>query len=214
LHIWNAMTRHDPSHVASVAEIADRCRSAVLGFFAGVVDGWDKRKLAQWLTGAYSEAVIATSIDASDDDGTPAEKIDDGGERLLSHDRIRELLEQTREECVDLVLALSDPRRAEHFGFYALVAGLVTQVEDAAGHPAWAPVAWRRMTLMDRVLSLVAADYLTRSAEYERELFVCPRCDSVSFDAGARANCACRSCRRPSGMMRAHRDSSTGLLAS
>jgi hypothetical protein len=43
------------------------------------------------------------------------------------------------------------------------------------------------MRLTDRVLSLVAADYLLRSEDYEQALFTCSACGLVAFDARAKA---------------------------
>ena len=51
------------------------------------------------------------------------------------------------------------------------------------GAQGWVPVAQPRMRLTDRVLSLVAADYLFRSHDYERALFTCCVCGLTAFDA-------------------------------
>jgi hypothetical protein len=43
------------------------------------------------------------------------------------------------------------------------------------------------MRLADRVLSLIAADYLLRADEYEAALFTCSLCGRVGFDAEGKA---------------------------
>jgi hypothetical protein len=52
--------------------------------------------------------------------------------------------------------------------------------------------------LADRVLSLVAADYLARPTDYDTDLSVCMTCKTVEFDAVSRARGICH--RHGSGM--------------
>ena len=54
------------------------------------------------------------------------------------------------------------------------------------------PVAQPRMRLTDRVLSLVAADYLLRSEDYETALFTCSACGLTAFDAARAQLGVCR----------------------
>jgi hypothetical protein len=178
-------------------ELADACRSAALGFLTGVAEGWDKKDLAEWL-GVY-QSIAVRSEDAS---ACLGRRVPPAGRPVrLDAGRIERLLSDTREEAVDVVLALTDPQRGIHFGFYAVIAGLVTNYVDPHGNTAWAPVDLPRMSLLDRLLSLFAVDYLLRPAEYERSLRICRRCDAVHFEAregGLGRDAACWRCGRDS----------------
>jgi hypothetical protein len=48
------------------------------------------------------------------------------------------------------------------------------------------------MRLTDRVLSLIAADYLLRSEDYETALFTCSACGITAFDAARVETGVCR----------------------
>jgi hypothetical protein len=54
------------------------------------------------------------------------------------------------------------------------------------------PRARPRMTLVDRVLSLIAVDAFTRPEDFEHSLFVCDRCHQPVFDVAARPLGICR----------------------
>lgn len=184
-----------PQPVArTIEELADACRSIALGFVAGVAQGWDKRRLVDWLD-SYASVVVASAGDGQIRHGRPTGSV--------SATRLDALLAEVRDEVVDVVLALHDPERGLHFGFYAVVSGLVTAHTDPTGAVGWAPVSMPRMSLLDRVLSLVAVDYLVRPREYETRLVVCPRCDGVEMhdhgSEGADSPC-CRACLRRSGI--------------
>ena len=59
-------------------------------------------------------------------------------------------------------------------------AGLVMGVSDDQGGLGYAPVHRMRMRLVDRLVSLFIADFLTRPGDYD-SLLVCASCDEVSF---------------------------------
>ncbi|HEY6460430.1 MAG TPA: hypothetical protein VIY73_09770, partial [Polyangiaceae bacterium] len=104
------------------------------------------------------------------------------------------LLAKTRLEVSLGLLRARDPADGVGFGYSALAAGHVYRCQDAEGAPGWVPVAQPRMRLADRVLSLVAADYLLRSEDYETALYTCSACGLTEFDAS----------RAPVGVCRAH----------
>jgi len=168
---------------ANAVGVADACRSAALGFFAGVAEGWSKRDLAEWL-GVYQVIAVRSvgSLTASAPDACPAR---------LDEARVRRLMSAVREDAVDIVLALTDPARGVHFGCYAVAAGLVTTYLDQQGTEAWAPVDLPRMRLLDRVRSLIAVDYLLRPLDFRSVVRVCRRCDGVFFDNGRHERAGC-----------------------
>lgn len=159
---------------ARLASFADGCRAAALDFVNRVSLRADKAALADWLRGAYRTHVVSlgsarpTRVEAS---GVLPATL----ERVLSNARGEILRELERAR---------DPIEGVAFGYSALAAGSLYRCRDADGREGWIPVALPRMRLVDRVLSLVAADQLLRSDDYETALFECSRCGALVFDAG------------------------------
>jgi hypothetical protein len=159
---------------ARFATFAEGCRAAVLDFVNRVSLRPDKAMLAEWLRGPYRAHVAAIAP-------TRTRRIETSP---LVPGALEKLLVRVRGEVVEALRLSRDPSEGVAFGYSALAAGLVYRARDAAGADGWVPVAQPRMRLVDRVLSLVAADYLLRSDDYENALFECARCDSVAFDRG------------------------------
>jgi hypothetical protein len=172
--------------------VAGECRDAALAFVTGVSSGWDKLDLVLWLTGPYAVATRHAGR----------------GERVADLDADAEVDDEWVESLVgevrgDLLASLEE---ASHdggmLGFVeaSVDANHVRRALDADGLEVWVPVDMSRMRLLDRVRTLFAADYLNDAALYE-ELFVCPRCESVVFDEGARRVGFCGAHRRVSGIV-------------
>ncbi len=156
-----------------VASFADGCRTATLDFVNRVSVRPDKAALADWLAGAYRTHVV--SLGASTTRRLDAAAVLPGAlERVLSRTRQAVLRELERAK---------DPIEGVAFGYSALAAGFLYRCRDAEGREGWIPVGLPRMRLVDRVLSLVAADQLLRCEDYETALFTCSRCGSLVFDA-------------------------------
>jgi hypothetical protein len=158
---------------ATISAFADGCRSAVLDFVNRVSVRPDKAILADWLRGAYRSHVIAVST-------MRTRRIDGSGvmpgalARLLTHSRL---------EVLSALELAKDPVEGVAFGYSALASGFLYRARDCEGVEGWVPVAQPRMRLTDRVLSLVAADHLLRSHDYETAMFECTRCEMLVFDA-------------------------------
>jgi hypothetical protein len=162
---------------ARVATFTDGCRDAALDFINRVSVRADKQELADWLRGPYRGHVVAigrTSMRRMN----AASVLPGALEKLLARTRFEVMLGLSR--AIDAADGVS-------FGFDALSSGLVYRCQDADRTPGWVPVSHLRMRLTDRVLSLVAADYLLRSEDYEQALFTCSACGLVAFDAQAKA---------------------------
>jgi hypothetical protein len=163
--------------------LADDCRSAALGFMAGVAEGWDKLDLALWLTGPYAQATRhATHGERVAVAGGPSDVLDPAAvERLLT--RVRgQLLASLEKASLELgTLEFADEM---------LERGLVRKLTDADGRDAWVPVDHPRLRLRDRLQALFAADHLNGPYSYV-ELFVCHRCEAVVFDAHAKRQGIC-----------------------
>ena len=113
------------------------------------------------------------------------------GAATVVPDALARLLGQARLH-VGLGLArVRDPDDGVAFGYSVLAAGHVYRCQDVTGAAGWVPVAQPRMSLADRVLSLVAADYLLRPEDYETALVTCTACGRAAFDAARAALGTC-----------------------
>jgi hypothetical protein len=178
---------------------ADGCRAAALAFLNEVAaarpsPSHPAAQLAQWLRGAYDAHVVALSASHTARLGA-AGVVPSALERLLS---------QARLEVGLGLLRAHDPEGGVSFAYSAIAAALVYRCKDAAGAPGWVAVAQPRMRLADRVLSLVAADYLLRPEDYETGLYTCAACGKVDIDATQAA----------AGVCAAHADGLRSALAS
>jgi hypothetical protein len=165
-----------------VRSFADGCRLAALDFVNRVAPAADKAVLAEWLRGPYRAHVVVLARSRTRR-MTAASVLPGTLEKLLSQTRL------------DVGLGLLRARDAEDgvsFAYSALAAGFVYRCQDADGAQGWVPVAHPRMRLADRVLSLVAADYLLRPDDYESALYTCANCGLVEFDPKRAALGVCR----------------------
>ena len=158
--------------------LAEESRAAALSFMTGVGEGWDKLDLALWLTGDYARATRHRKH--GERVATPAlgvvEIPDQTLENLVVHVRGQVLASL---EMAALAVGALD------FADSMVERGLVRRMVDAEGRDAWVPVDGVRMRLRDRIESLFAADYLNAPYAYA-DMFVCPRCEAVVFDAHAK----------------------------
>jgi hypothetical protein len=158
---------------AKMTPFADGCRAAVLDFVNRVSVRADKHTLAEWLRGPYRSHVVALSP-------MRTRKVDSSG---LLRGMLERLMVNARQQVTEALLAARDPGEGVAFGYSALAAGHVYRSRDVEGIEGWVPVSHPRMRLVDRVMSLVAADYLLRSEDYESALFACVRCVNLVFDS-------------------------------
>ncbi len=166
-----------------VATFTDGCRTAALDFVNRVAVSDDKEQLAEWLRGPYRAHVVTLARSRTHRLGAAS----------VVPSALTKLLAQTRLKVSLNLLRTRDPEDGVGFGYSALAAGLVYRAQDVTGAMGWVPVAQPRMRLTDRVLSLVAADYLLRSDDYEQALFTCSACGLTAFDAARAEVGVCRS---------------------
>jgi hypothetical protein len=166
---------------ARVASFADGCRAAALDFVNHVAPSNDKALLADWLRGPYRAHVVTLVRSRT-------KRI---GAATVVPRALARLLGQARFQVSLGLAAASDPVDGVSFGFSALAAGHVYRAQDAFGAPGWVPVGQPRMRLSDRVLSLVAADYLLRPEDYETAFMTCAVCGHAAFDAERVAEGTC-----------------------
>jgi hypothetical protein len=165
-------------------EFATACRRAYLRVVLGAHVGWGKPELAKWLAGTYH--ALAVHDGSSEPPPSMA-----SGEAAPSDDRIQTLLEAMRVDVLVVLRELMHLDGISAFTKLAFDADFVART-DGDGSFAVLPRARPRMTLVDRVLSLVAVDVITRPEDFEHSLFVCERCDQPVFDVARRPYGSCR----------------------
>lgn len=167
-----------PDQTGSMA-IANACRATALAFLNESLH-WGKAELAMWLMGPYGQLtqyVLPLARRQS-------------GERVRSVPLMREIdarmvervVKTAHEEVMTTLAQMSDAEGSASFAFTMLSAGFVARCEDRGQVAGWVPTSDARR-LADRVLSLLAADYLTRPHDYEDDLSVCHICNVVEFDS-------------------------------
>jgi hypothetical protein len=158
---------------ARVAAFAEGCRATALDFVNRVATSGDKTVLAGWLRGPYRAHVVVLARSRTRRIG-PASVMPDALARMLGRARLEVSLGLVR---------VRDAADGVGFGYSALAAGHVYRCQDGEGTAGWVPVAQPRMRLSERVLSLVAADYLLQPEAYETSLLTCSVCGRTFFDA-------------------------------
>jgi hypothetical protein len=176
----------------SIDRVAEACRSAALTFLDGARAGWEKQDLADWLVGPYrrltllrysvAELAWADVLDSRD---APLSS------RPLTHERVQDMIERTRVEVTGRLEGFAQTKDVALFVLDARDGGSVIRCADADGREGFLPADRPGMKLADRVLSLLATDYLLRREDYEQLCTVCWRCETVTFNADARLLGAC-----------------------
>jgi hypothetical protein len=165
--------------------MAFACREAALSF-VNESERWGKAELAMWLMGPYSQCTQhVTPIGQRDAGARPVPLL-----REIDARMVERMVRTARLEVLDTLARLTDPESGASFAFATLASGFVVRCEDRHHVAGWAPTTAARR-LADRVLSLVAADYLTGRGAYESTLSLCPVCQSVDFDSFARGRGLC-----------------------
>jgi hypothetical protein len=174
--------------------IADACRATALAFL-NESDRWGKAELAMWLMGPYAQLtqyISSSSRRRSGEQAPGVPLLRDIDARMV--DRV---IKNAREEVIATLERTNDAEGGASFAFTMLSAGYVARCEDHGHVAGWVPTSDARR-LADRVLSLLAADYLARPDTYESELVRCTQCQMIDFDAIARMRGICH--RHSSGM--------------
>ncbi len=173
-----------PEQIGSSA-IADGCRMAALTFI-NESERWDKTELSKWLKGPYAELTqysLPAAIRRRTSPSVPL--LRDVDVRMVER-----VIHNAHTEVVGTLQLMGEAESAASFAFAMLSSGFVARCEDRSHVPGWIPTTDARR-LSDRVLSLFAADYFARPADYESELSVCTQCNAVDFDADMRMRGIC-----------------------
>lgn len=171
----------DETNAVEAGALLDRVeasRRALLDVLSGSAVQWSDEEVATWLAGQYRAATLRAP-------GSPSPPLTLAPYWHL----VREALAHARKV---VTTRMHKATRGEfQFAVEALEAGNVEQVKDRAGNYAFLPVDYPGMTLCDRIESLLAADYLTRPADYEERLSFCRCCTAASFNMEARVRGQC-----------------------
>jgi hypothetical protein len=164
----NAFTMHD---------IAERSRTAFMSIMKSAAHRFTDADLAEWLKGSYRRATTPASMMMN----LPPTHF--AIARETSDASVDVLTLQAREEVLEVLRRLTDEKnRDTSFTFDALNSGMIIACRDASGVRGHAPVDAPDLKLWERVLSLVAADYIARPVDYEERLAICDRCEMPYFD--------------------------------
>ncbi len=175
-----------PRQVGALA-IAHACRTAGLEFL-NESDRWGKPELAMWLMGSYAQLTqyVVAHRRGGEAGSRPAAPL----LREIDARMVERVVRSAHEQVVAALRGLASSRPGSGFALAMVTAGFVVRCEDRAHVAGWVPTPNARR-LADRVLSLLAVDYLARPADYLTELAVCRECAAVEFEADARARGTC-----------------------
>jgi hypothetical protein len=134
---------------------------------------WGKAELAMWLMGPYTSCTQYVPRHAPPPFPVLLREID---ARFVDR-----MIAAARHAVVDLLDHEVATGTLGNFAFDMIEDGRLARCQDARGIDGWVPIATPH-SLSDRVLSLLAADYLTRPPVFERQLSTCRGCNRVSFD--------------------------------
>lgn len=179
----HAPTAETPSELPG-EEMANRCRRAALRVVQGAARGWGKQELAKWLRETYAQLAVH-------DGGSLPPPSSSGAAESLSEERVERMLETMRMDVLFVLRELMTPEGIKAFSEHVVEKELVLQSHDAHGRDLLLPRARHRMSLADRVISLLAVDALLRPQDYEHLLFICERCEAPVFDLDGRQSGKC-----------------------
>jgi hypothetical protein len=166
-----------PEQTGSMA-IANACRNTALAFLNESLH-WGKAELAMWLMGPYGQLTQYVSPFSRRRSGEQARTVP--LMREIDARMVERVIRTAHEEVMSTLTRISDAEGGASFAFTMLAAGFVARCEDRGQVAGWVPTSDARR-LADRVLSLFAADYLSRPGHYENDLSVCRICKTVEFD--------------------------------
>ncbi len=167
-------------------ELANACRRAYLRLVTGAHIGWGKVELARWLTGPYQRLTVRERF------SQPPPSLAVTNDTTAMDDRVSHVLEGMRKDVLVVLRELMNPAGVSALSTLAFDTALVARAREDDGGFTVLPLARPRMTLVDRALSLVAVDAITRPEDFEHSLFVCERCEQPVFDVASRPRGVCR----------------------
>jgi hypothetical protein len=144
-----------------VIGVADACRAAAFTF-VDEAEGWGKLELARWLAAPYANLLRHTaSLEPAEVSGVM--QITRIG--TLDEQVVQRVVWRAHVEVMETLQNIKITSEAQTFTLAMISLGKVARFRDATGALGWLPTP-RARRLAERVLSLVAGDYLVRPADY------------------------------------------------
>lgn len=144
---------------ASSLAMAAVCRETLL-VFLNESPHWGKAELAMWLMGPYAQIARYAGPTGRTQSGERAVPL----LREIDARMVERVIRTAREEVLRTLERLAEPEAAARFAAHMIRSGFVVRCEDAESATGWLPTTSARR-LADRLLSLLAADTLTRPHE-------------------------------------------------
>ncbi len=188
LNASNAETVLRLPPITSSFALAAACRDAWRTFVEQSAH-WGKAELIMWSLGPYARITRYAPTHASDG----VTQFDDF--RTIDARFVDRLLRNARAKTLDVLRSFASGAARREFALGVPSTGLVIRCEDTSGIPGYIPLPVRER-LADRVLSLVAADMLTRPADFSRQV-LCADCGAIDLDTRP---CCARSQLRNDGL--------------
>lgn len=138
---------------------AEACREAAIAFLRES-DRWGKAELAMWLMGPYAMVAHYAPTYAQRRSGE-AMRHAPPLLREIDARMVERVIATARAEVMEALDGTTDAQGALDFALRMIAAGFVARCMDLRGTSGWVPTTDARR-LADRVLSLLAADYLAR----------------------------------------------------
>lgn len=166
--------------------LAAACRQTARAFLRDS-ERWGSAELVAWLVGPYAQVTQHHAAYARRQTGQHGHPLP--GLRDVDTRMIERVLRFARAEVSTRLESMRDPEGGARFAFGMMSAGFVARCKDTHGTSGWAPTS-TPSRLADRVLSLVATDYLGGSTDYDGPVSlgrrtsisaVCPRRTTVPF---------------------------------
>jgi hypothetical protein len=143
-----------------VMAVADACRATAFAF-VDEAEGWGKLELARWLAGPYANLLRHTeSLEPETSGIVQIPRV-----RTLDEQVVQRLVWRAHVEVMETLQNVKTPSEGQTFTLTMISLGKVARFRDATGALGWLPTP-RAKRLAERVLSLVAADYLVRPMDY------------------------------------------------
>lgn len=161
----------------TIADVADRSRAAYLALMKSAVTPFKNADLAEWFKGPYRRAVApaATMLGRTPTPFSIARGSVDVHVDVLTL--------QAREEALVVLRHLRSLKDQDtSFTFEARQKGHIVEWRDESGARGLVPVDSADMKLYERVLALIAVDYVARPQDFEERLAICRRCEMPFFD--------------------------------
>jgi hypothetical protein len=120
--------------------------------------------------------------------------------KRVAESDVDKTMRDAREEVLRIIARFSaGDAAAETFVWHVGDRGVLSAVIDDTGMSGVVPNEQASQRLVERVLSLIAADYIARPLDYEERVAICATCKSITFEEDARITHDCGAHRASDG---------------